>query len=287
MPRRIIDCTKQIQHGSDEKFVAREFERTGEPRTIGHRIEMDSDIGTHVIAGRRFASWGSAIGGLQVDKFFGEGVIGKIPISSEAPDIDADKLDAAFGRRLQNGDIAILVAVVNGGTPRLTAQATQWLLVRGIKLLALADDIEIGREREPDDERVILSVLLENDIPVVRNLRNTADLSEERLACMALPAAVADVAAWPVRFVVLDPGHMANSEQALEDPERAFASDEPVSQEVLVDESSTTVSDAETLTEESAQVSGSLSSLPDPAETEEQTESNNSDKKPEAADQNV
>lgn len=283
MPRRIIDCTKPMRHGSDEKFVAREFERTGENRTTGHRIEMDSDIGTHVVAGRRFASWGSAIGDLRVDTFFGEGVIGKVSVTSEAPDIDAGKLDEAFGLRLRSGDIAILAAVIKSGIPQLTAQATQWLLVRGVKLLALADDIEIGRENEPDDERVILSVLLESDIPVVRNLQNTAELSEERLACMALPAAVAGVAAWPVRFVVLDPGHMANSEQSPEDTDHAFAPNEDVSQAVQIDESSTTALPAETLTEEQDQISESSDLLADPDETTEQTKSNNSDKKPEVA----
>ena len=82
MPRRIIDCTKPMQHGLNKNFVAHEFERAGEPRTIAHRIQMESDVGTHVVAGRRFASWGSAIGDLRVDTFFGEGTVNPDTVTS-------------------------------------------------------------------------------------------------------------------------------------------------------------------------------------------------------------
>ena len=285
MPRRIIDCTKPMQHGLNKNFVAHEFERAGEPRTIAHRIQMESDVGTHVVAGRRFASWGSAIGDLRVDTFFGEGVLGKLPVSLEDPDIDAEKLEQAFGRRLQNGDIAILATVPDGSTPRLTAQATQWLLVRGVKLLALADDIEVGRENEPDDERVILSVLLESDIPVVRNLHNTTELSEERLACMAIPSAVDGVSSWPVRFIALDPGQPPSSEQSLDDIQPTAVPPESPSADVEGEHPSTNVSDADsTELTESSRTLDSSDSPPDPDEKTEQSDSNAPAKKPEAAD---
>ena len=274
-----------MQHGLNKNFVAHEFERAGEPRTIAHRIQMESDVGTHVVAGRRFASWGSAIGDLRVDTFFGEGVLGKLPVSLEDPDIDAEKLEQAFGRRLQNGDIAILATVPDGSTPRLTAQATQWLLVRGVKLLALADDIEVGRENEPDDERVILSVLLESDIPVVRNLHNTTELSEERLACMAIPSAVDGVSSWPVRFIALDPGQPPSSEQSLDDIQPAAVPPESPSADVEGEHPSTNVSDADsTEPNESSRTLDSSDSPSDPDEKTEQSDSNAPDKKPEAAD---
>ena len=274
-----------MQHGLNKNFVAHEFERAGEPRTIAHRIQMESDVGTHVVAGRRFASWGSAIGDLRVDTFFGEGVLGKLPGSLEDPDIDAEKLEQAFGRRLQNGDIAILATVPDGSTSRLTAQATQWLLVRGVKLLALADDIEVGRETEPDDERVILSVLLESDIPVVRNLHNTTELSEERLACMAIPSAVDGVSSWPVRFIALDPGQPPINEQSLDDIQPAAVPPESPSADVEGEQWSTNVSDKDsTELNESSRTLDSSDSPSDPDEKTEQSDSNNPDKKPKAAD---
>ena len=206
MSRRVIDCTKLLRHGSADAFTALEFERAGQPQTLAHRIEMDADVGTHVLAPRRYARWGSDLASLSPETFFGEGLVAHLEVTADAPDIDSNRLEDAFGRNLRSRDIVLIAARGDGVTPSLTAQAAQWLFVRGAKLVALADGMSIGREQEPDDERVILSTLLENDVPVVRGLVNTEALSTERMAFMALPAPAADVTAWPVRFIALDPG---------------------------------------------------------------------------------
>lgn len=215
MARRIVDCTKSFEHGSSDGFVAHEFERSGYPQAIGHRIKMETDTGTYVLAPRRYARWGSAIADLPIATFFGEGVVGRVEVDPESPNIDAESLETAFGPRLQTGDIAVLTNTSSLEIANLTAQATQWLLVKGAKLIAIADDITIGDIDEPENERVILNLLLESNIPVVRGLLNTDQLSSARIAFMALPALVADVTAWPVRFVALDPGPDPRSEQGL------------------------------------------------------------------------
>lgn len=206
MSRRVIDCTKVLQQGAADGFTAHEFERPGQPQTLVHRIEMDADVGTHVLAPRRYARWGSDMAGLTPETFFGEGLVAHINVTAGAPDIDSDHLEDAVGRNLRSRDIVVIAAHGADVTPSFTAQAAQWLFVRGAKLVALADGVCVGREREPDDERVILSTLLENDVPVVRGLVDTEQLSTERMAFMALPAPAADVTAWPVRFIALDPG---------------------------------------------------------------------------------
>ena len=212
MARRIVDCSKSFEHGSSDGFVSHEFERSGYPQAIVHRIEMDTDTGTYVLAPRRYARWGSAIADLPVATFFGEGVVGRVEVDPEAPNIDAEGLEAAFGPRLQTGDIAVLTTASSGVTAHLTAQAAQWLFVKGAKLIAIADGITIGDIDEPENERVIINVLLESDVPVVRGLLNTDQLSSARIAFMALPARVADVTAWPVRFIGLDPGPNPSNE---------------------------------------------------------------------------
>lgn len=214
MSRRVVDCTKVLRHGADHAFAALEFERAGLPRTLTHRIEMDADVGTHVLAPRRYVRWGSDLSGLAPETFFGEGLVAHLEVTADASDIDSNRLEDAFGRNLQNRDIVVIAARGEGVAPSFTAQAAQWLFVRGAKLVALADGISVGRPEEPDDERVILSTLLENDVPVVRGLVNTETLSAERMAFMALPAPAADVTAWPVRFVALDPG-LDPTQQAL------------------------------------------------------------------------
>ena len=217
MSRRVVDCTKVLQHGAADDFTAHEFERTGQPQTLVHRIEMDADVGTHVLAPRRYARWGSDMAGLAPETFFGEGLVAHIEVTADEPDINSDRLEVAVGRNLRNRDIVVIAARGNGASPCLTAQAAQWLFVRGAKLVALADGVCVGREQESDDERVILSTLLETDVPVVRGLVNTEQLSTERMAFMALPAPAADVTAWPVRFVALDPGHDPTQEAIQED----------------------------------------------------------------------
>ncbi len=221
MSRRVVDCTKVLRHGAADSFTAHEFERTGQPQTLTHRVEMDADVGTHVLAPRRYIRWGSDLAGLSAETFFGEGLVAHLEVSADAPDIDSNRLEDIFGRELHTRDIVVIAARGNGVAPCFTAQAAQWLFVRGAKLVALADGIAIGREAEPDDERVILSTLLENDVPVVRGLVNTETLSAERMAFMALPAPAADVTAWPVRFVALDPGLDPTQEAVATAPEGA------------------------------------------------------------------
>lgn len=219
MSRRVVDCTKVLRHGAADSFTALEFERSGQPQALTHRIEMDADVGTHVLAPRRYARWGSDLAGLSPETFFGEGLVAHLEVAADAPDIDSNRLEDIFGRELHTRDIVVIAARGNGVAPCFTAQAAQWLFVRGAKLVALADGISIGRESEPDDERVILSTLLENDVPVVRGLVNTETLSAERMAFMALPAPAADVTAWPVRFVALDPGLDPTQEALAVEPE--------------------------------------------------------------------
>ena len=217
MSRRVIDCTKVLRHGAANSFTAHEFERAGEPRTLVHRIEMDADVGTHVLAPRRYARWGSDLADLAPETFFGEGLVAHIEVTADAPDIDSNRLEDVFGRNLRSRDIVVIAARGEGVTPCFTAQAAQWLFVRGAKLVALADGVCVGREQEPDDERVILGTLLETDVPIVRGLVNTEQLSTERMAFMALPAAAENVTAWPVRFIALDPGLDPTAEASAED----------------------------------------------------------------------
>ena len=265
MSRRVVDCTKVLRHGAAASFTAHEFERDGQPQALAHRVEMDADVGTHVLAPRRYARWGSDLASLRPETFFGEGLVAHIEVTADAPDIDSNRLEDAFGRDLRTRDIVVIAARGNGVAPSFTAQAAQWLFVRGAKLVALASGVFIGRDQQPDDERVILNTLLENDVPVVRGLINTETLSTQRMAFMALPAPAADVTAWPVRFVALDPGldptQPAPSEQPAEEPP---GEDEPSAEDDTTPQS---VADVDTGDDQSEE----------PADTETQPEPSTAD----------
>ncbi len=254
MSRRVVDCTKVLRHGAAASFTAHEFERDGQPQALAHRVEMDADVGTHVLAPRRYARWGSDLASLRPETFFGEGLVAHIEVTADAPDIDSNRLEDAFGRDLRTRDIVVIAARGNGVAPSFTAQAAQWLFVRGAKLVALANGVFIGRDQQPDDERVILNTLLENDVPVVRGLINTETLSTQRMAFMALPAPAADVTAWPVRFVALDPGldptQPAPSEQPAEEPP---GEDEPSAEDDTTPQSVADVDTGDDQSEEPAE----------------------------------
>lgn len=271
MSRRVVDCTKVLRHGVADAFAALEFERAGQPQTLTHRIEMDADVGTHVLAPRRYVRWGSDLSGLAPEIFFGEGLVAHLEVTADAPDIDSNRLEDIFGRELRTRDIVVIAARGNGVAPCFTAQAAQWLFVRGAKLVALADGISIGRQQEPDDERVILNTLLENDVPVVRGLVNTETLSAERMAFMALPAPAADVTAWPVRFVALDPG--------LDPTQQALAVDPDLDQEPEAEPPAADPADqaAEPQPDEPAE----SESTPEPSESDTSTDQDAEDSLPE------
>ncbi|MCY3749614.1 MAG: cyclase family protein [Chloroflexi bacterium] len=271
MSRRVVDCTKVLRHGAADAFTAHEFERAGQPRTLTHRIEMDADVGTHVLAPRRYLRWGSDLAGLSPETFFGEGLVAHLEVTADAPDIDSNRLEDIFGRELRTRDIVVIAARGSGVAPCFTAQAAQWLFVRGAKLVALADGISVGRDEEPDDERVILSTLLENDVPVVRGLVNTETLSTERMAFMALPAPAADVTAWPVRFVALDPG--------LDPTQQAVAAEPDVDQEAQAEPPAADPADqtAKTQPDEPAEAE----SMPEPSESGASTDQDTEDSLPE------
>ena len=239
MSRRVVDCTKVLRHRAGDGFTALEFEREGQPQTLVHRIEMDADVGTHVLAPRRYARWASDLAGLAPETFFGEGLVAHIEVTPDAPDIDSNRLEEAFARNLHNRDIVVIAARGQDVAPCFTAQAAQWLFIRGAKLVALADGVSIGREQEPDDERVILGTLLENDVPVVRGLVNAEQLSGERMAFMALPAPAADLTAWPVRFIALDPGldptQQAAADQAAADESPSVEESAPAEPTMVTD----------------------------------------------------
>jgi kynurenine formamidase len=208
MPRRIVDLTRPLSsRGADGAFVAREFEREGAGHTTHHRVEMDAGVGTHVVAPRRLFSWGVAIGDLPVERFFGEGVVARLDPTNVEREIGAAKLEQAVGDRLQRGDIVVLAPTGDWDQePRLSSGGAQWLETRGAKLVAIDERIKLGSATEGFRERNVLMSFLQSDVPIVLGVTNTDQLSDERLAIMALPAAADGLDAWPVRLVALDPG---------------------------------------------------------------------------------
>ena len=207
MARRIVDLTRPLpQEQWDGALAVREFEREGGGHHVHHRVEMDASVGTHVIAPRRIFRWGASVGDLAPETFFGEGVVARFAARDGPGELGSTELELALGRRLQHGDIVVLARAEGSEQPlRIGVAAAQWLNLGGAKLVVIDENVQIGSD-EVGGERLVLETFFESDLPVIRDVTNTSELSNERFALMALPLPVPEVDSWPVRVVALDPG---------------------------------------------------------------------------------
>ena len=227
MARRIVDLTQPLApDGADGSFSVREYERPRSGHGVFHRVAMETTVGTHVVTSRRYLASGYSLSEAPIDRFFGEGVVVRLPASNGMTEISQMDLDNAAGDRLRRDDIAVLaLAPKASGGARLSVFASQWLWDKGVKLLVLDQRIAIGSSPSWNEERTVLTSLFANEIPVVRGATNTDQLSDERFAVMALPMRIEGVEAWPVRVVALDPGEPPSEEPppALAPPDEAAA----------------------------------------------------------------
>ncbi len=208
MPRRIVDLTKPLQSGGgDGHYVVREFERPDAGHTVHHRVEMDVAVGTHIVAPRRLARWGLAIGDLPAERFFGGGIAVRVDSDDAPTEIGTQQIRSLVEPRMQPRDIVLLTVGERAAeAPRLTQDAAQWLGFQTVKLVALDERLQLGTADNPESAQRALSAMLQHEVPVIVGLTNTAALSDQRLAVMALPAAAKNLDAWPVRVIALDPG---------------------------------------------------------------------------------
>ncbi|MBM4436406.1 MAG: cyclase family protein [Actinobacteria bacterium] len=204
MARRIVDLSQQLAPGENgSPLQAAKYELPDVERTVHHRVTFEGAAGTHVVAPYRYLGWGTSIGEIAPERFFGEAVTLRV----HAGDVGDAELEDASAGRLRLGDIAILAPASPTQPPSiLTVKGAQWLFIRGAKLVALDASIAPGPAGDPAQTRDVLLALLENEVPVVLNLTQTAQLSDQRVALMALPSPVKGLDAWPVRVVALDPG---------------------------------------------------------------------------------
>ena len=217
MARRIVDLTQPLApDGSDDSFSVREYERPRSGHGVFHRVDMETTVGTHVVTSRRYLGSGYSLSEAPIDRFFGEGVVLRLPASNGATEITQMDLDEAAAGRIRRGDIAVLsLGPETSARAKLTVFASQWLWDKGVKMLVLDHRIAIGSSPTWNEERTVLTSLFANEIPVVRDATNTDQLSNERFAVMALPMRIEGVEAWPVRVVALDPGERPSEEPPL------------------------------------------------------------------------
>jgi len=212
---------------------------------MAHRIRMVMHSGTHLNAPRHLIQRGIGVGEIPMQRLFGSGVVLSIP-KSKWQLVEVADLEAARPA-IEADDIVVLHTGWHrhysdsqeyfGHSPGLSKAAAEWLVARGIKLLAVDTpqvdhplatsmglhrngpqmkripkeyETETGRSVRKDfpDWNPAHRILLGADIPTVENVGGDADeLVGKRVTFHAYPWNWKEGDACPIRLVaMLDPG---------------------------------------------------------------------------------
>jgi kynurenine formamidase len=215
---KVIDLTGEISprawtYGSP--FPSIEVERIAEIGEVGYdayRIVIADHVGTHVDAPSHFFAGEMQSSDLPLDGMMGEAKLlnflekGK-PLSCITRE-DFEHCTSGLGK----GDIAIVrtgwethwdLDDYVTGTPHMSNEAAEWLVDRGVKLVA-SDTALLCDPRVPPTELIPDKILLQHGIPYINGLVNLAAISKPRFRLIALPLKVKGVTGAPVRVVALE-----------------------------------------------------------------------------------
>ena len=209
-----------------------------------HRIRMVMHSGTHINSPIHLIQKGEGVGELDIENFFGIGVILFIPKTKWELVTVADLNDAK--PKINTGDIVIIVTGWHvkysdsleyfGESPGLSVEAAEWLVEKGVKLVGvdtpqvdhpLATSLglhrggplmkrlpkkyrdETGRDPKIDFPRWngAHKILLQNGIPTIENVGgDVAELASKRALIHAYPWKWIEGDASVIRLVgILDP----------------------------------------------------------------------------------
>ncbi len=203
MARQIIDCTRWIGvNGQDDGAEALTFE-CGDSRGDTARLTrvlIPPGAGTYIVGQLHSDIDGLPLSELDIQCFFGEGVIAKFNFSGPGSAITAKHLQDGAGELIRAGDILLLAnAGDRDSAPILSAEAARWMINRRIKMVGFDESFAIERPRSLANHRLLSGA----GIAVVHNLINLDRIAVSRVAVMALPLAIANCASAPCRVVVL------------------------------------------------------------------------------------
>ncbi|MEZ4522058.1 MAG: cyclase family protein [Thermomicrobiales bacterium] len=218
---RIVDLTQPIVPGQGARPFRIERGRTEELTDhvpvdhdwyIMHRVETISHIGTHIEAPYHCIPDGRDLGSIPVERFVGDAVVLDLSELPQDSLVGAEEM-AAVGEQaggVHQGDIVFLKTgyvdlegdPVFEHRPSLTAEAMEWLIERGVKLVG-TDLSGLEGPLTPGHLDCHL-ILLGADIPFIENLANLDQISQPRVFVCALPIPVQGLDAFPLRVVAFE-----------------------------------------------------------------------------------
>jgi arylformamidase len=215
---RIIDLSGEISVGAwtyGSPFPPIEIEKIAQIGEIGYdayRIVIADHVGTHVDSPSHFFVGKMESSDLPLDVMMGEAELLDFPEKGK-PLVCITRSDFELqASSLKKGDIAVIrtgwethwnLSDYVAGTPHISNEAAQWLVDKGVKLVA-GDVALFCDPRVPPTELIPDKILLEHDIPYINGLVNLAAISKPRFKIIALPLKVKGVTGAPVRVVALE-----------------------------------------------------------------------------------
>jgi arylformamidase len=179
------------------------------------RVSFCVHVGTHIDAPRHLRERDQDVAGMALDRLIGPAVAWAIPCES-ARAITAGELEAAEPAPRPGDQVYIWTGwdrhfgdpATYARHPHLDAGAADWLVERGIGLLATdtpTPDLAVGA-REPSFDYPVHRRLLSSDIPIVENMANLEAVAGRRFTGYVCPIPFVGSDGAPARvFADVDP----------------------------------------------------------------------------------
>jgi arylformamidase len=210
-----VDLTHDIYHHMPRIAILPEVEIScvfsiaeGKPLNVS-QLTMATHAGTHIDAPYHAFQDGQTIDQIPLDTFVGPGTI--VPVQARGGEpITAANLENS-GVRVERGDILLVQTGWDAQFtspeytmhPYLGEDACQWVIERGVKLIALdflSPDLPVSM-RSPGFTNPAHRALLGHNIPIAENLRNLGALQGVRCRILAFPLRVRGGDGGQARFV--------------------------------------------------------------------------------------
>lgn len=176
-----------------------------------HRIDMASHIGTHLEVPFHWGRVGMDLAELPLSYTILPACrIDLRGVAKHRDPITAETLKQHATEPIQPGDAAVIQTgvgeIAEREGPYLTLDAAQWLVDRGIRMLAVestwtVDDTELG---DTLGDWPVHRLLLTQDIPILENLTNLQSLTAMRFTLVVLPPKIRNCDSICVRAIALE-----------------------------------------------------------------------------------
>jgi arylformamidase len=175
----------------------------GDPVTMS-QITMISHTGSHVDAPRHFLIDGTTIDVVHLETFIGPARVIEIKDTVSIKPAELERHDIQPGERIifktKNSSWVYNTDKYSEGYVYITREAARYLVERKVRLVGI-DYITVGSWEDPEENRVIHRVLLENGVSILEEI-NLAGVKAGRYELLALPIRLRQGDAAPCRAVL-------------------------------------------------------------------------------------